>query len=713
LCLPYPGRIRAAGFFRRPCERAASLFALRTALAVRLFLLPAAGAHADEQSVETTAPEVVAVGRSAGKGFESAADSAGFVEVIDAADSWRGYRTVGDLLRHGVGVRVRSFGAREDFATLSVRGSTASQVKILVDGVSYNRADDSVVNLADLPIDAVERIEIYRGFTPVRFASSGASSVVNIITRRPTTDRRGAALSIGSFTTGKISLDVAKPGERGITSAFMTYRRTNGDFEFKDDNNTPQNPFDDRRVKRENNDLQSWDLLLRSELDDVAGGRLTLSGSTYYKDEGAPGFDTPQSLLSRFRQWRSIFSSRWKHDAGFHVGADVTILEESVRDPLAIESGVDTSLGFPYEAADSTTVAPTLEAGFSRAFGPLHFLEASLEGAYETIDERFELSTENRSQRQSRYRLAVALGDEIYVAAWRHSIAPQLRYESIWNDFDFGDLAGPAPVAGKLPGERDDSIDPRLGLRWDTTESLALKANVSTYFRPPAFGELFGDAGFSAANPTLDAEQGVSADIGLIWRLPSGTNAGPLTDAAFEYAYFRNEVDDMIVFVPSGNRVPRPQNIGRARVTGHELRLEARTSAGLSLEANATFQNPENRTKMPESFGKQLPSIPEDEAYLRLGLARGRWEIAYQLDYRSQVFLDAANTSTAEFRVPSFATHGATLAWKPVDADFRIELQAINLSDEQKRDVVGYPVPGRAFYLTFSVATASAPERVR
>jgi outer membrane receptor protein involved in Fe transport len=87
--------------------------------------------------------------------------------------------------------------------------------------------------------------------------------------------------------------------------------------------------------------------------------------------------------------------------------------------------------------------------------------------------------------------------------------------------------------------------------------------------------------------------------------------------------------------------------------------------------------------------------------------------VAYEIDYRSEVFLDAANTSTSAFRVPPFSTHGVTIAWKPVDADFRIELDAVNLSDEQHRDVVGFPVPGRAFYLTFSYATGPRSPVVR
>jgi iron complex outermembrane receptor protein len=648
-------------------------------------------------AADAVAPEVVAGGISSTGSFESGLDTTGFVEIIDASDAWRGYRTIGDLVEHSVGLRVRHFGSREDSSTLSVRGSTASQVKILVDGVSMNRADNAIVDLADLPVDIVERIEVYRGFTPVRFASSGASSVINIVTRTPETSRSAGSLSIGSFKTGKVSLQASEPTDAGTLSGFLTFRRTDGDFEFLDDKGTDQNPSDDQRVDRKNNDLESWDLLLRYRGDETDAGRVTVSGSTYYKDEGAPGLDTPQSPVSRFRQWRSILSAAWEHPDGYRAQLDGTVVDQTLNDPVFIEDQVDISLGFPYESADSLTLGTTLQLGASRVVGKRHFLEAGIEAGYEQIDENFHVTSGKQSELQQRTGLAIAVGDEIYFSRTRISVAPQLRYESIWNHFDLDQLVGPPIPVGDLPSDRDDSLDPRLGLRWDATPELALKANASTYFRPPSFGELFGDAGFSASNPALSAETGKSADIGLL------AHYGDI--ATLEYAYFVNDIDDMIVFLSSGGGIPRPQNIGKAEIRGHELRLQLQHSGGLSLDANFTVQDPENRTPFPETIGKQLPSVPEHEGFIRLSVDRRHWGAEYEMDYRGRVFLDPVNDD----RVSSRFLHTVRLIGKPVPADFRIELEARNLSDEQSRDVVGFPVPGRAFFVTFSYARQSTP----
>ena len=64
-----------------------------------------------------------------------AGSGTGFTTNIAASSAWSGYHSVAELLEQAVGVQVRRFGGRDDFATLSVRGSTAAQVRVLLDGV--------------------------------------------------------------------------------------------------------------------------------------------------------------------------------------------------------------------------------------------------------------------------------------------------------------------------------------------------------------------------------------------------------------------------------------------------------------------------------------------------------------------------------------------------------------------------------------------------
>src|SRR3989442_14719286 len=101
-----------------------------------------------------------------------------FATVIEAADFADRVTSVPELLRESVGVQVQSLGG--EFATVSVRGPSAEQVVIYLDGVPLNRALGGAVNLAELPLGQIESIEIYRGFTPASLPSASTAGGLSI-----------------------------------------------------------------------------------------------------------------------------------------------------------------------------------------------------------------------------------------------------------------------------------------------------------------------------------------------------------------------------------------------------------------------------------------------------------------------------------------------------------------------------------------------------
>jgi len=656
----------------------------------------------------TTAP-IVAVGEGETGPFESAVDATGFVEVIDADDAWRGSTSVGELLERATGVHVKHLGGREDFSTATVRGAGGGQVKILLDGVSLTSASTGVVNLADLPVDSIERIEVYRGFVPVAFGSAGASSVINVVTRRPNGRELAASFSYGSFNSSKAFASAAY-GDAGklskLTLAAVTHRYTDGDFEFEDRGDRGD-PSDDREARRINNDAESVDALLRHVRDLGPDSRLTLTQSTYYKDEGAPGRGSVQASNARFERLRSISSLALEGPRKLESEISVTVTDESLRDPKSIgPGGVIDSLGLPFERADGTAV--TVDGRVSRPLytGRFQLIEASLDASYEYYRQSFPSAALSLPKRdQDRYRIALAVGDEIFLAGGALSISPQLRHERIWNDFDLDDVIPPLPP-GTDTNSDEHSTDPRLGLRYEAGYGLALKGNIGTFFRPPTFQELFGSDGFSISNPALEPEEGTNRDVGFLW---SRSKLGALSDLAFEYVFFLNDVDDVIVLLPSGARIPRPQNVGKSRVTGHELRLLGAAPMGWRLDASYTHQNAENRSDIVDEKGKDLPSLPDDELHLRVAWERPAWTVTYDLGYRSEVYLDSFQSDVA--RVPGYTTHDLSFDFALGQSGFRARFEADNLTDEQHEDVLGFPVPGRAFYVTVSYALAPRAAR--
>ncbi len=655
-------------------------------------------------------PTVVVTGNSVGT-MQSAADTAGFSDVIYSEEAWQGFESVTELLEHAAGVQVSRFGGREDFATISVRGSGAGQVKIMIDGVNLSRAQNRVVNLADLPMDSVERIEIYRGFTPVEFAASGAASVVNIITKKSEQSGIRMAVGGGSFGTAKLSAAASVPMRSGQLSASVAYKRSDGDFGFASDAGTPANPADDFATNRLNNAYESIDTLVRLVRETDIGNILTLSNNLFYKDEGIPGRDqgrpgqgAPPPNSASLRVVREIAAANWQSaDAAYGAGVDLTYLREVFSDPGA-------RLGFGYQRADNRTLAATLKANGEWYASERHLIQASVE----TAQERFKGRTGDAGQQnhQRRTSAAIALSDEAAFFDSRLYVVPQVRLESLWNSFDGSGI--PFLSAGaKLPDSRIGSVDPRIGMRWDASGAWTFKANAGTYFRAPELSEEFGDSGFSKANPELLPEQGVSADAGVQWRYRNPGAA--MQRAAAEFALFANDSDDLIVFVQTAQQVSKAENVDEARVRGAESRLEMDFAHNISAAANFTVQDTENRSPQPGISGKELPALPSQEGFLsltwRLGGTRqaaaagldaatgvGNWTLGYELAYKGERFFDEAN----RVRVPSQTVHNASVAWQPAGSRISVRLEGENLGNDRVADQLGFPVPGRSVYLTIS-----------
>ena len=115
-------------------------------------------------------------------------------------------KTVTEVMRTLPGVETIGYGGRGQNATLSVRGGTSAQTLVLMDGVRVNSVTAGGVNLNDLPLNQVERIEYIRGARASIYGADAIGGVVNIITR-PEVGTRAHKLNAGAGSHNERQLD--------------------------------------------------------------------------------------------------------------------------------------------------------------------------------------------------------------------------------------------------------------------------------------------------------------------------------------------------------------------------------------------------------------------------------------------------------------------------------------------------------------------------
>ena len=226
----------------------------------------------------------------------------------------------------------------------------------------------------------------------------------------------------------------------------------------------------------------------------------------------------------------------------------------------------------------------------------------------------------------------------------------------------------------------------RTGVRLNLASRLAFKANAGRVFRIPSFFELFGDRGGVVGNVNLRPEYGFAWDGGV--RYSDGTNT-------LELALFDHRYEDLIQFVHTSQATSRPVNIGNARVYGLEITARRRFGPRLELSGNYTFQDARDQSAIPYLAGNVLPNRPPHALFVRAKAQLGRWTLAYDYSLEDGSFLDQANRRPLSMR----QIHNAGVI---VDTRLRLQigLEARNLSGAQIADTWGYPLPGRAFFLS-------------
>lgn len=209
--------------------------------------------------------------------------SPGTVTIIRPDDYKGEQKTLPELLKDVPGVHVRYVSGKGQYTTVTVRGSTAAQVGVFVDGVLSNLGGDAAVDISTIPVSNVERIEVYRGYIPARFGGTYMGGVINIVTKKP--DKANISAQIGKSSWGGTTagLEITQPLGKGSLMIGINRDESDGDFRYK-------NPGSDAAYARYMPGLQA-DLALQLDFLNTDLNEMGIHFST--AEEVDTAFSTP------------------------------------------------------------------------------------------------------------------------------------------------------------------------------------------------------------------------------------------------------------------------------------------------------------------------------------------------------------------------------------------------------------------------------------
>lgn len=545
-------------------------------------------------------------------------------------------RTLGELLAAQPGVQASANGGRGHTTTLSIRGNDARHTLLLIDGMRYGSATAGLASIENLPLEAIERIEIVRGPLSSLYGADAAGGVVQVFTRKG----RSGVQPNAKLGVGPHGFREATAGIAGAQGAFngslqLGWQRDHG---FSATNEHVPfggfNPDDDGFRQSSVSGSAGWRF---SDAWSLNLQGLRSRGTSQYDD--GPGADSRARLTSE--SWGADLtgrvSSAWKTSLRFAQSTDV-------YDTLAT-ANLFTELG----AFRTRQQQVSWENTVATPAGSLLLLAEHLTQKvnkpgtpYDVVDRDIDA-------------VAVGLNGDSGIHHWQGS----LRHD---RNSQFGE---------ETTGNLAYGID--LGSAW------RLGAAAGRSFVMPSFNQLYWP-GFG--NPELLPERGRSVEANLRWRPAAGQQ---LTLTAY-----RQRVRDFITAANS--------NVPNARLDGATLAYEGRF-ADWQLGASYDYLHAREVDEDGEDgpLPRRAKHALKLSADRNVGAWSAGATLVAQ-SKRSDVAFDAS-FNQVPVKLGGYALIDLRADWRFLP-DWTLQARLNNVADRQYETAYGYNQPGRELFVS-------------
>ncbi len=618
-------------------------------------------------------------------------ESPSFVTVITPADIQQsGAVDPSAVLSQQSGVVINDYGPLGAGKTVSIRGSTSSQVLVLVDGIRLNSSFNGYVDISKISMGSVDHIEVVQGGAGTLWGTGAVGGVINIITKQPaetsidleitngsylphdstsvqtvseatfpyTTSSISVPLSVATlFDNQKISLGLSgKLGSIGLSGGGSYVRAANA-FVWNDTSGLN----DWRQRNNAQDDALSAYVGLQVPL---FGGTLSTRGSLDHSVIGVPGSLSSPTSQSGQEDTAATGSFGFTTDQfiaeslSLDVKGSYRFWQETLKDPQAAAPAPTQSLHTMNSGNLDLTQKLTVSEALSAVYGG--------SGSFERVD------STNIVGGRDRLSLAAFLSVP-FSPIESLTITPSLRYD-YYSDF---------------PGY----LSYQLGAVLLLSDRLSLKTSLGSAYRVPTFSDLYwtdsyGDVG----NPNLKPETSYNGEIGLSFADER---------VSLESSLFARLTYDQINW--NFNAFPvMPVNISESLLPGVEVHATVRLTDQISIEANYSFIYNLLLSYLGTSYSvtdnMRVPFVPLHDLSVIGRLQTGIHSLNLELEYVSE-----KETSTPDF--PSSKLPGYAL----ISAGYRIaatehlvfSLTLRNILNTLYYTQVGYPMP------PFSVVTGA------
>lgn len=527
------------------------------------------------------------------------------------------------LLRQVAGIQISRSGGKGQTNTVFLRGGSAGHTLVLIDGVRTGSATLGYASLAELSLQQIEQIEVIKGPKAALYGSDALAGVIAITTRKA--DSTSVQLKTGRYQSHEADIATSQQFGNVKVRSNIGWSDSEG-FDVRPGTQTDKDGFDQRYGK------------LAAEYNTAYGlwsadhNVLRSRGQYDFDPTWGPGADQVETKTSQSR-------------LGWALDGD----KSSQKLSISHNQTEDLNWGEDSPATLFETERQELDYQYSRKLSNSLTALTGLNWYQEDVSD-----SDLGYDVDSRINKAIFAGVSYQSGAWladatgRHDKQSQYGHSNTYE----------------------------LGLGYQLTNELLVRASRSSAFKAPSFNDLYYP--FSG-NAELAPETATSDELGLKYR------AG---DLQIESSVYQQNVNNLIQWAPAADGNWVPQNVGEAKIKGAELSVSHNWQ---QLHQQVAYSYTDAKDEATDA-----PLIKRSKHTVH-------WQGAYQWqDWRVFVTSDyQSDFQTGDFATPQLGGYtlwGAGVSYE-LSNELQIAAKADNLTNKDYLYLPGYATAGAEWSL--------------
>ncbi len=579
-----------------------------------------------------------------------------------------GFNKVTSSLSTMPGVYIRDYGGLGGVKTISVRGLSASNTTILLDGIKINSTQNGLFDLGLISSNFIDKIELLRGGFASFYGSNSAAGVVNLaLARGKENGKIQSSLSSGSFNSynGNISYNFSL-FDKVTHSLGISYLSSSGNYPF-----TTYQFGEKKDYKRENGGFSNFSTFFSNKIE---FDNSLLKANFFFSSarRGIPGAVLQNQIESkraklddRFYFASLNFLSQFFDSSFFSIAVDAKILNNEFFDPDGI--GIITkkeSVRFSNNELHSSFNFSHISKWFKSDISA-EWIFSSLKG------DMLQPEVGNYVQRLSQ-AIGFTLTKGLLILQIPTEFLISYRFDSYSNFSPYHSFS----IGGRIDFPK---------------KLLELKTTLSNNFRAPSFNEMYY---LNYGTSNLKPERSTSFNIEIY-------------SAYFDYfqptlSLFYINIFDKIISIPKNPLQWSARNLGKSISKGFEISMAGKIFF-VTYNFAYTFQEVLDEQNDSPAKSKQIPYTPRNLLAFNIKLNVLKYTyLGIQCLYSGERFALPDNSFNSRLKPYSLLDIIISQKLELNMLKFFISFEISNAFNTAYEIYKNYPMPGRSLKIEFS-----------